>query len=285
MSIQTDNFGEDFNPAPRVVSAAPVSPREEAIERALRPKLLQEYVGQAKVREQLEIFIGAARNRDEALRFLSHDMRAPQTSILALLELQNEPESALPQKELFSRIKTASRKTLSLADNFVQLARAESQEYRLEEVDFQDLLLDANDEMWSLAKAKNIILKTDISEDEFLLHADRTLMTRALTNLISNAIHYSPEHTEITCTLKREVTADAAHVVCTISDQGYGIAVADQDKLFQRFRRVSTPDQPTQNGSGLGLILVKTVIERHRGKISLVSEVGKGSRFVIEIPC
>ena len=67
MGIQTDNFGEDFNPAPRVVSAAPVSPREEAIERALRPKLLQEYVGQAKVREQLEIFIGAARNRDEAL--------------------------------------------------------------------------------------------------------------------------------------------------------------------------------------------------------------------------
>ena len=63
MSIQTD----DFAPAPRVVSAVPVSPKEEAIERALRPKLLQEYVGQAKVREQLEIFIGAARNRNEAL--------------------------------------------------------------------------------------------------------------------------------------------------------------------------------------------------------------------------
>jgi len=63
MSIQTD----DFTPAPRVVSAAPVSPKEEAIERALRPKLLQEYVGQIKVREQLEIFIGAARNRKEAL--------------------------------------------------------------------------------------------------------------------------------------------------------------------------------------------------------------------------
>jgi holliday junction DNA helicase RuvB len=63
MSIQTD----DFAPAPRVVSAVPVSPKEEAIERALRPKLLQEYVGQTKVREQLEIFIGAARNRQEAL--------------------------------------------------------------------------------------------------------------------------------------------------------------------------------------------------------------------------
>ena len=64
MTIQTD----DFAPAPqRVVSAAPASPNEEAIERALRPKLLQEYVGQAKVREQLEIFIGAARQRNEAL--------------------------------------------------------------------------------------------------------------------------------------------------------------------------------------------------------------------------
>ena len=63
MSIQTD----DFAPAPRMVSAAPVSSQEEALERALRPKLLDEYVGQAKVREQLEIFIGAARKRGEAL--------------------------------------------------------------------------------------------------------------------------------------------------------------------------------------------------------------------------
>src|SRR5690606_22485728 len=63
MSIQTD----DFAPAPRMVSAAPASPREEALEHALRPKLLDEYVGQAKVREQLEIFLGAAKRREEAL--------------------------------------------------------------------------------------------------------------------------------------------------------------------------------------------------------------------------
>jgi len=64
MSIQTDDFASQVS---RVISAAPASPREEAIERALRPKLLDEYVGQAKAREQLEIFIGAARKRDEAL--------------------------------------------------------------------------------------------------------------------------------------------------------------------------------------------------------------------------
>ena len=67
MSIQTDQFGDGFAPAPRIVSATPESSREEAMERALRPKLLDDYVGQAKAREQLEIFIGAARKRREAL--------------------------------------------------------------------------------------------------------------------------------------------------------------------------------------------------------------------------
>ena len=67
MSIQTDKFGDDFAPAPRIVSTAPESSREEALERALRPKLLDDYVGQSKAREQLEIFIGAARKRHEAL--------------------------------------------------------------------------------------------------------------------------------------------------------------------------------------------------------------------------
>lgn len=67
MSIQTDKFGDDFVPSPRIVSAAPESSREEALERALRPKQLDDYVGQAKAREQLEIFIGAARKRREAL--------------------------------------------------------------------------------------------------------------------------------------------------------------------------------------------------------------------------
>ena len=68
MTIQTDNFSvSDLPPSKRVISAAPASPQEEAIERALRPKLFDEYVGQTKVREQLEIFIGAAKMRSEAL--------------------------------------------------------------------------------------------------------------------------------------------------------------------------------------------------------------------------
>lgn len=226
----------------------------------------------------------AERSRDETLRFLSHDMRAPQASILALLELQDDPTSALPQKEFFSRIARASRKTLGLADNFVQLARAESEEYRLEEIDFQDVLFDATDEMWTLAHNKKIELVTVIPDNECLTRIDRSLMARALCNLISNAINYSPAGTRITCTVRSEYVDGAAKIVCEISDQGYGIAAADQAKLFHRFQRVNIPGQPKSEGIGLGLVFVKTVVERHFGNIFFNSKVGAGTTFTITLP-
>lgn len=227
----------------------------------------------------------AERSRDETLRFLSHDMRAPQASILALLELQSEPESALPQQEFFTRIEKASRKTLGLADNFVQLARAESQEYRLEEVAFQDLILDATDEMWTLSNSRQIRLTTQLAEEELPACVDRALMTRALINLLSNAINYSPAGSRINCSLEpQDPAGDAPCLICSVSDQGYGIAPSDQLKLFRRFQRMNAPGQPRHDGIGLGLVFVKTVVERHGGQISFVSQVGHGTTFTIRLP-
>ncbi|MFC5476467.1 CHASE2 domain-containing protein [Paraherbaspirillum soli] len=226
----------------------------------------------------------AERSRDQTLRFLSHDMRAPQASILALLELQTDPASALPQKEFFSRLEQAARKTLGLADNFVQLARAESAEYRLEEVDFQDVLHDAVDAMWTLAHNKKIALTTEIDGHEFLANVDRSLMARALCNLISNAINYSPAETRIRCSLRLEYAGLLPQLVCSIADQGFGIAAQDQDRLFQRFQRVSAPGQPYSDGTGLGLVFVKTVVERHFGEITLASTVGQGTTFSVTLP-
>lgn len=226
----------------------------------------------------------AERSRDETLRFLSHDMRSPQASILALLELQNEPASALPQPEFFARIEKASRKTLGLADNFVQLARAESQEYRLEEVDFRDIVYDASDEMWTLAKNKNIKLISEIGDGEYPVRVDRALMTRALVNLLSNAINCSPEHTAIVCTVRHEDTPDSRQIACSVADQGFGIEAADQLKLFRRFQRVDHPGRPRQDGIGLGLVFVKTVVERHHGQIRFSSRIGVGTTFTLVLP-
>lgn len=226
----------------------------------------------------------AERSRDETLRFLSHDMRGPQASILALLELQSDPASALPQSELFARIEKASRKTLGLADNFVQLARAEMQEYKFDEVDFHDMVLDATDEMWSLAKNKKITIRTELSDQNFPVLAERGLMTRALANLLSNAINYSAEGTSIVVALSPMKGSNGRQIICSITDQGYGIAAADQQKLFRRFERVSASNQPHHDGTGLGLVFVKTVIERHHGDISFMSKLGVGTKFTIVMP-
>ncbi|MFZ6723526.1 CHASE2 domain-containing protein [Undibacterium sp. Ji49W] len=226
----------------------------------------------------------AERSRDETLHFISHDMRAPQASILALLELQKDSATALPTEEFMSRIEKASRSTLGLADNFVQLARAESQDYRYEEADFQDILLVATEEMWSLAKNKNIRITTQIQEEEFPVLVDRSLMTRVLTNLLSNAIKYSPRDTTITCSLISEQHLADATIICSIADQGYGITRADQNKLFQRFQRFKTNEQPKNDGVGLGMVFVKAVLDRHQAKIDFTSTPNEGTTFHIRIP-
>ena len=224
----------------------------------------------------------AERSRDETLRFLSHDMRSPQASILALLELQNEESSALPLVELFSRIEKASRRTLGLADNFVQLARAESHEYRFEEIDFQDMLLDATDEMWTQANGKHIKLITDVSDGEFPVWVDRGLMTRALVNLVTNAINYSLPDTSIRCVLRLHSASN--QILCHIIDQGSGIPEADKPRLFQRFQRLSQVDRARHDGIGLGLVFVKTVVERHHGSINFSSVEKSGTTFTIALP-
>jgi len=226
----------------------------------------------------------AERSRDETLHFISHDMRAPQASILALLEMQKEAATALPNEEFMARIEKASRITLGLADNFVQLARAESQDYRFDDVDFQNVLIDATEEMWSLARSKNIRIKTVIPDDEYPARIDRSLVTRVLTNLISNAIKYSPRDTTITCTLSLEQHLTDAVIVCSVSDQGYGIPRAEQSKLFQRFQRFKTAEQPKNDGIGLGMVFVKAVLDRHHAKIDFTSVPNEGSTFNLRFP-
>lgn len=228
----------------------------------------------------------AERRRDETLHFISHDMRAPQSSILALIELQKDPKTAITHSEFLERIEKASTTTLGLADNFVQLAHAESNEYRLSEVDFQDLLIEASEEMWALARSKRIKISTIIPEGVYPVRVDRSLMTRVLTNLLSNAIKYSPSDTTVTCTLSLSSVSLNDSVICTIQDQGYGIARADQSKLFQRFQRINNKagGAPKSEGLGLGMVFVKTVIDRHYAQIRFHSVPGEGTLFTLQIP-
>jgi len=236
----------------------------------------------------------AERQREDALRLLSHDMRSPQASILALVEIERARREPVLARGLLERIERYAQRALTLADDFVQLARAESQTYVLEPVSLTELLIDASDEVWPQAHAKRIALHTETAASDAAddgghwICADRSLMTRALVNILNNAVKYSPPDTQIVCSVAsatpKAVPGAARRVSCTIRDQGYGIPKEQQAGLFERFRRFHEAERPDVGGAGLGMAFVKTVVTRHGGDVEVASEPGQGTAFTIRLP-
>ena len=219
------------------------------------------------------------RQRDDMLHLLSHDMRSPQASILAMLDTERPRIDSKPAMDLMERVERYARRTLALADDFVQLARAESQHYSLELLNLHELAIDASDEIWPLANAKDIEVRCDSEGEVFWVLADRSLMTRALINLLSNAVKYSPSGTRVDCI----VTERPGAIVCVVRDVGYGIALEQQAHLFERFRRFHLDGQPPSDGTGLGMAFVKTVISRHAGEIAIQSAPDQGTTVTITL--
>ncbi|MET0375821.1 MAG: ATP-binding protein, partial [Rhizorhabdus sp.] len=211
----------------------------------------------------------AERHREEALQLLSHDMRAPQSAILTLLR---GPEAMVP-KPISTRIESLANRTLELAEDFVQLARAEAKPLQPEPLDLNDVAIDAADALWPEARTRGIRVDVDGVDDPHMVDGDRQLLTRAVINLIGNAIKYSDKGV-IRCALSEL----DGNIRLTIADQGVGMSEAQRAKLFERFQ------QGPREGIGLGLALVRTVVARHHGTIDCESAPGNGTTFTIGLP-
>lgn len=218
------------------------------------------------------------RRREEVLAFLSHDIRAPLVSIISLLELASTPEKLDKREDILSRMREYTDHALHLADQFLELARIEeSDEIPMLELDFLDVAQNALDQVWSQAHLKHIKLIREFPDEAFIT-GDQALLERSIINLLANAIAYSGEDTEISVS----VTIEGGELICHITDQGDGIPAAKIPTLFDRFNRGGRPHGG--RGSGLGLNLVKTVVEKHNGQIHVTSNVGDGSCFTIRLP-
>ncbi|KAF1024750.1 MAG: Sensor histidine kinase WalK [Pseudomonas sp.] len=212
----------------------------------------------------------AQQQRETLLRFLSHDLRAPHSAILALLDVQPGDEP------IFLKIEQQVRRALNLTESFVQLAKAESDGYRFQPSLFAMLVLDAFDQV--AAQLKGIHLQHNLGDGEAMVWADQSLLTRALFNLLENAVKYSPSGTTVTLDLH----SDADGLECRISDQGPGIAAEDLPELFDQYRRFDSAKG--SEGLGLGLTMVKTVVDRHQGRIQCESVLHEGTTFLLQLP-
>jgi CHASE2 domain-containing sensor protein len=218
----------------------------------------------------------AESQREEALRLLSHDMRAPQVSILTLLEGRHDRADPAFER----RIGDYARRTLTLAESYVQLARAESQPLDRTVFDLSQILIDAADNLWPQAQASGATVVTPDGENEHLVRGDPVLITRVLVNLIDNALKYGPTGGMVTCALEALIEDGSRVVVCSVHDSGPGLSEEAQAGLFQRFTRA----EPEKPGVGLGLAFVRTVVERHGGLISCDSGPARGTTFRFSLP-
>ncbi len=218
--------------------------------------------------------------RDEALRFISHDIREPSASILTILELARSRPEQFTQRELFGRIERHAQTGLELADGFVSLARAEAQPFRRETLDLVALLHQAADDAWAAARKRQVRVLIAAGPEEALCLGDRGLITRAFGNVLSNALKYSLPGCDVHCA----VVERARHWAVSVRDQGPGIAPELQSQLFQPFHRLHLDTHPEVHGVGLGLLLVRTVIHRHGGSVEIDSAVDAGSTVTLVLP-
>jgi signal transduction histidine kinase len=220
----------------------------------------------------------AQEQRAVMLRFLSHDLRAPHSAILALLDVHRHQVGG--DTQLFDQIELQVHRALDLTDGFVQLAKAESDSYHFQPSLLAMLVLDVFDQALPLAQQKQIQLVHQVEEDaqESLLMADQALLTRALFNLLENAIKYSAAGTRVNLQVRRS----SGWLTCELVDQGKGIAAGELPELFSQYRRFSSAQGI--DGVGLGLSMVKAVVDRHGGRIECASVVGEGTRFRLDFP-
>lgn len=223
------------------------------------------------------------RRRTEMLNFVSHDLRSPLVSSIALSELASGQDESddVDRVDVLRRVGEHATRTLNLAEQFLELARAQGdEELASNDVDLMMVSMDALDGVWPQAEAKSIDLDPRIDVDEAYVVGDARLLERVFVNLLTNAVKYSPEGATVGIELSRQ--GDELH--CCVFDTGYGIAEADLERLFGRYERVQRAEHADERGIGLGLAFVEATVKRHGGRIEVESEINKGSRFCIVLP-
>ena len=221
---------------------------------------------------------GAQAQREEALAFLSHDIRSPLTSVLALIKNSRE------ESDLLQDIARYTQKGLSTSEQFLQLSRLQLQtEFETYDIDAEQVINNAVEQVFFQAREKGIKLvqKIEVDEEDVWISANGELLERALINLLTNAVKYSPADTTVTVELDKP---DNRLLTISVEDQGYGIPEDEQDLIFEPYFRSNQQILAEHRGAGLGLRFVKTVVDRHRGSIHLSSTWGKGTRFEISLP-
>jgi two-component system phosphate regulon sensor histidine kinase PhoR len=223
--------------------------------------------------------------KSDMLSLMSHELRTPITSINGFAELLMADERIpADAREFLSIISGESQRVSRMLTTFLSVAKLEQkdrQEVLMAPLMLDDVVRETIGNFQAAAKRKRIRLAERDGQKLPPVAADRSLITQAVANLVDNAIKYSPERTTVMVSTALE--ADAVRL--TVEDRGYGIPPEDQDRVWEKFYRVSRDGRVKEEEStGLGLSFVREVVEQHGGRVFLESAVGHGSKVGFTLP-
>jgi signal transduction histidine kinase len=226
----------------------------------------------------------SARSRyQQAMQFVTHEMKTPLTAIQGSSELIGRyAMTEEKRKQMAGLINTESKRLAQMIETFLSVERLSAGQMELKHEPFTaaDVMNKCIGRIRPLAERKSIEIR---SEDlpQGTLVGDSELMEYAFYNLLTNAVKYSPPKTLVTVSGDRE----KGRLRVSVEDQGIGIAPRDAKKIFEKFYRTDTAERSGEKGTGIGLSIVEQIVTQHGGSIAVSSEVGKGSRFTISLPC
>jgi PAS domain S-box-containing protein len=223
--------------------------------------------------------------RDDFLSMVSHELKAPLSSLLMQISVVLDGlagDLTDKQKDLLGKSKEKTKGMITLVNDILDYRRIQEGKsiQKIENIDMVEILQRTVELMRLSAEEKGVELTFDVSDDLPSFNGDRGGIQAIFVNLISNAIKYTAKGGSVHGSLEQA----GKDIRFKVVDSGIGIPPEDIDRIFEKFYRIKTDETRTISGSGLGLPIVKGIVDAHGGSIHVESEVGKGTVFIVSLP-
>ncbi|UCJ06270.1 PAS domain-containing protein [Chitinophaga pendula] len=274
-------FNEPREPKPRELELAGIVAYAAAIIISRHTELTERAQAEAALRQSEQQLKNLLRIRDEFIGIASHELKTPITSMKAYAEIirENIAQSGHSKDvDLLTRLNAQIDRLTTLVNTLLDTTRISEGQLKLtpETFDINKLLVERTEEIKRTSHHQFEIQTQPLP----MVYADAERIGQVITNLLSNAVKYSPDDTTIT--VKTEKEND--YIKVSIADKGYGISEEEQEKIFDRFYRITSDNFDTFPGMGLGLYISAQIIHRHQGTINVKSKPGDGATFSFTIP-
>jgi signal transduction histidine kinase len=223
----------------------------------------------------------------QAMHFVTHEMRTPLSAIQGSSELISRfALTEEKRKQVALLINSESKRLARMVEIFLNVERlsAGQMELKHEAISIADMVEVCMGRTRPLAERKHIGLALDPISPGMHVTGDRELMEYACYNLLTNAVKYSPQHTEVRVCAWLDVSRGTPWACVAVKDQGIGMDQKEVKQIFRKFYRTRTAEESGEAGTGIGLSIVQQIVEQHGGHIDVVSQLGAGSCFTLVLP-